>query len=255
VLNYLERFVKEHQGKYHCSCGCNQPIVITKNHYFNGIPDRIRGHRQGVKSPLPIKQWIITEQGKYRCQCGCNQLITVCAYHRARGVPKYIHGHQARVRKYPSEEIRFWAKVEKGEGGACWKWLGCKNNDYGMIRSKQPSICNMAHRLSYTLHYGKIPDGLDVLHKCDNPECTNPDHLFLGTHQDNMLDAAKKGRLASKLTDENVREIMLKLSLGEKKARIAEFYGIKSSTLSCILSGKSWSHVTGIKYHGSRATG
>jgi len=70
--------------------------------------------------------------------------------------------------------------------------------------------------------------------------------------QDNMLDAAKKGRLASKLTPKNVREIMAKVERGEKKARIAELYGIDSSTLSSILSGKSWSHVTGIKHHGSR---
>ena len=92
---------------------------------------------------------------------------------------------------------RFWAKVEKGATPeACWKWLGSKVNggygDIGRGGSKTGSI--RAHRLSWEMHVGPIPEGLWVLHKCDNPECTNPAHLFLGKQKENMADMAAKNR-------------------------------------------------------------
>lgn len=95
---------------------------------------------------------------------------------------------------------RFWAKVVKGESkNDCWKWIGSKNGvGYGKLalpgRSSVSGII-YAHRYSYELHFGPIPDGLQVLHRCDNPECCNPDHLFVGTQSDNMKDANLKRRL------------------------------------------------------------
>ena len=73
-------------------------------------------------------------------------------------------------------------------------WLGAKAKGYGMIRLGGMAEKKPASRVSWMLHFGPIPDGMHVLHKCDNPECTNPDHLFLGTHADNMRDKTSKGR-------------------------------------------------------------
>ena len=96
---------------------------------------------------------------------------------------------------------RFWRYVVKNEEG-CWSWIGHKDeNGYGrmsVLGKKQ-----RGHRISYTIHFGKIPDKMFVCHRCDNPECTRPDHLFLGTNKDNMKDAYKKGRLPTIMSKVN----------------------------------------------------
>ncbi len=87
---------------------------------------------------------------------------------------------------------RFWNNVD--QAGDCWKWKACKDpNGYGQMSMLGKNI--RSHRLSWIIHYGPIPKGLFVCHRCDNPECTNPKHLFLGNNLDNMKDAYKKGRL------------------------------------------------------------
>jgi hypothetical protein len=98
-------------------------------------------------------------------------------------------------RPRPLEE-RFWEKVRKGRG--CWLWMGTRSTQgYGQLKppKKRPTI--MAHRFAYELLVGPIPSGLLVCHRCDNPPCVRPDHLFLGTPLDNTLDAKAKGRLAT----------------------------------------------------------
>ena len=91
-------------------------------------------------------------------------------------------------------EQRFWAKVEPiPEGRGCWEWVGSfQRRGYGSF-SVHGTI-KPAHRASWEMHNGPIPHGLWVLHKCDNPSCVNPLHLFLGTHVDNMLDMVAKKR-------------------------------------------------------------
>src|SRR5229473_531412 len=90
---------------------------------------------------------------------------------------------------------RFWSKVRKSDG--CWEWIAGKHRfGYGIIRDGgRGSRMRTAHRISWEFHNGSIPAGLWVLHRCDNPQCINPDHLFLGTQFDNMTDAARKGRI------------------------------------------------------------
>ncbi len=89
------------------------------------------------------------------------------------------------------DKARFWIKVSQTE--TCWEWLGAKNNDgYGNFRIGSDYIS--AHKCSFKIINGDVPDNLCVLHSCDNPSCVNPTHLFLGTHDDNMKDKVAKGR-------------------------------------------------------------
>lgn len=92
---------------------------------------------------------------------------------------------------WDNHEDRFWARVKKGDG--CWEWTGSTGRrGYGtfMVHGER----TRSHRYSWALHFGAIPDGLWVLHRCDNPPCVRPDHLWLGTVLDNNVDSRIKGR-------------------------------------------------------------
>ena len=99
----------------------------------------------------------------------------------------------------PNWEERFWPKVQKTDG--CWLWLGAKTgNGYGSYRNGGFGRNNKtipSHRVSWMAHFGDIPEGLCVLHKCDVRGCVNPAHLFLGTKHDNAIDMCTKGRSAT----------------------------------------------------------
>lgn len=145
----------------------------------------------------------------------------------------------------------------------CWLWVGTTSRKYGSAWYKNKSI--RAHRLSYQAFKGEIPKGMFVCHSCDTCMCVNPDHLFLGTHQDNMTDMKRKGRAASgpkngallhpetrcrgervwkaKLQEEEVRIIKAQLREGRQLADIAAEYGVGITTISAIKTGRNWKHV------------
>lgn len=103
-------------------------------------------------------------------------------------------------------EDRFWAKVAKSKRG-CWEWTGSLSAaGYGQLFSGRGMNPHRAHRLSWTLHFGPIPNGLFVCHACDNPKCVRPGHLFLGTHVANMRDCANKKRAGTGRTIRENRE-------------------------------------------------
>lgn len=161
---------------------------------------------------------------------------------------------------------RFWSKVVKGKN--CWEWIACKNNQgYGLFRFNNRS--RLAHRVSWTLNGGLIPGGLYVCHKCDNPICVRPSHLFLGNQSDNMGDAKRKGRMASgekssmrlhpdriargtrrwnaKLTDKKVLEIRGAAAVGWSFKGLAAKFHVHQSQISRIVAGKRWKHVGGVR--------
>ena len=155
------------------------------------------------------------------------------------------------ARTRPIEE-RFWEKVRKGEGDSCWEWLGGKNKKgYGRLSTPLKGGPKLVHRLSYEWHIGPIPDGACICHRCDNPSCVNPDHLFVGTKADNNADMKRKGRWShgvgrplAKLDDDKVRCIReAYASSGITKYRLAKQYGVSFTCISYVLCGKTWRHV------------
>lgn len=134
---------------------------------------------------------------------------------------------------------RYDARVVKTDG--CWGWKGSKLvSGYGNIRYGGKIHC--AHRLSYEFHIGPIPEGMNVCHKCDNPVCSNPDHLFIGTQQDNVIDMHSKKRWKSskRTTRETVKSIRAAVATGlYTHSEIAEKFSVSLSTVGKILSGKT----------------
>lgn len=136
-------------------------------------------------------------------------------------------------------ETRFWARILKSSG--CWVWQGCRQYPgYGRMGLPGKKV-EYAHRVSWTLHYGEIPVGLRVLHKCDNPPCARPDHLFLGTQADNLADMAAKCRGG---TTSISRRTVLAIRRSTESLRIVGArYGVSSTAVSGIRRGIYRRHV------------
>lgn len=144
---------------------------------------------------------------------------------------------------------RFWAKVDKRGPDECWEWQGFRDKDgYGNAHSNGRPWG--AHRVAYELLVGPIPDGLWVLHSCDNPPCCNIAHLFLGTHMDNVRDRDAKHRNrppkgerhgCAKLTANAVADIRKMYATGKWSQRLLGLkYGVNQSHVSAIVRGKYW---------------
>lgn len=143
---------------------------------------------------------------------------------------------------------RFWSKVEKTDG--CWNWVGAKHvKGYGTFRFN--NRMERAHRVSYEMDCGPIPDGMQVLHRCDNPCCVRLDHLFLGTNADNMADKVAKGRQAhyghrgdkhptAKLTVAQV--LAVREAIGTHR-EVAERFGVSRKQIEDIRARRAWAYL------------
>lgn len=188
-----------------------------------------------------------------------------------RGESLYLLGAQS----------RFWSKVHKSDGG-CWLWAGARVSDgYGSMRVGQHALG--AHRIAYVLQIGSIPVGVSVLHRCDNRACVRPDHLFLGSQNDNIADMIRKGRdnkasgdrnasrlypgihrwgprhtlrlhpeqqargervANAKLKESQVIEIRRRWKMGEASQHaLAREYGVTLSAIHQIVIGRTWRHL------------
>ncbi|MCK5615059.1 HNH endonuclease [Candidatus Pacearchaeota archaeon] len=168
----------------------------------------------------------------------------LCVCHRCESVscvnPKHLI--LGKTRQGRSQATLFWKNTKKLENG-CIEWQKTVSTaGYGRLRLDGNTI--LAHRLSWIITNGPIPDGMFVLHKCDNPLCVNPDHLFLGTQNDNMQDMIKKGRYVKpnvKLTKEMVDGIRKKYSIGNTTHRkLSDEYGVCKTQIGNIVRGNHW---------------
>lgn len=133
----------------------------------------------------------------------------------------------------------------------CWLWKGAVKNKYGKAVYRQKEW--LAHRLSYEIHKGAIPEGLLVRHTCDNPLCVNPEHLLLGTHQDNSDDKLARNRQlrgmsinTNVLCAAEVRQLLDLTKSGMFSLRkLASLYNIHHSTVYDLVSGRTWKHLQG----------
>lgn len=160
--------------------------------------------------------------------------------------------HYLRITRYGSLEQTFTVdarlngNVERIPFSGCHVWVGDVNHR-GYARASVGGKTTSMHRAAYEQAYGPIPSGMYVLHRCDVRSCINPEHLFLGSHDDNMRDMVSKGRqrrgernAQSKLTEEQVREIR-RSTLG--KRALALMYGVTPNAVSCIKKRETWGHV------------
>lgn len=170
------------------------------------------------------------------CSSLCNRKIL-----RRNQLEKY--------RKYleneTEEQKMAWLKrhyekfVTKSENG-CWEWSGSLSNGYGNFGHRGKIV--KAHRASWLIHKGPIPDSAFVLHSCDIRHCSNPEHLFLGNHTDNMRDMASKNRtkVVCKLSSDQVKEIRGMLELEIPMTKIGKKYNVSDVAIWNIKNNKTW---------------
>jgi hypothetical protein len=157
--------------------------------------------------------------------------------------------------------IHFWKQVRFAGIDQCWPWTGTIRDPFGYGGFHMNGRMQASHRVSWQLAKGPIPDGLCVLHRCDNPPCVNPLHLFLGTKSDNSLDRHRKGRTSVGHTvpperrQRGERNVNAMLTIADVKAVrfahqhgwylgvLAEMYGVNRSTIGRAVRGQTWAHI------------
>ena len=155
-----------------------------------------------------------------------------------------------------TEEQRFWKKVRRGNSNKCWLWEGAviskkAGRDYGSFSRRLGNV--LAHRFSYEISKGSIPEGQFVLHSCDTPRCVNPKHLYLGTQKRNMRDAAARGKVdrapfqrtknpKSRFNSSIIMDIRQRFVAGESQRKLAEEYGTDQPYIYRVTQGQVWDY-------------
>lgn len=170
---------------------------------------------------------------------------------RVRKYKKHFCGNECRVLYQTDLPARFWERVEIGSFRVCWPWQGCiQNNGYGQIRSQ--GKCLLSHRVAFRLMWHTLPDDILALHRCDNPCCCNPWHLFAGSHQDNATDMINKSRQShavtlsgashpwAKYSDADVRDMRQSFATEKETIRqLAERYNGTYQGIWYIIKGRN----------------
>jgi hypothetical protein len=195
------------------------------------------------------------------CQCGCGEKTKIspwnvqCHGYIAGQPRKYCKGHSnAKTPVYKDIIRRFWAKVSIKGPDDCWPYkFGKGRRGYGRtLKENHGHKLYVASRLAWEFTNGPILGGLNALHKCDNPPCCNPKHLFLGTHQDNAIDKINKGRgrnlkgslvPVSKIKEQDAIDIRILHKQGILQKDLATQYGLCRQSISDILCQRTWKHV------------
>lgn len=142
----------------------------------------------------------------------------------------------------PAEE-RFERLYIPEPNSGCWLWIGNLDN-CGYGRFSFEGRARLSHRASYQMFCGPIPEGMQILHRCDNPTCVNPDHLFAGSISDNMRDMVAKNRNAkhnnAKLDADQIKEIKFLAAQGLRHRKIAEQFKVTRSSISNAIAGRTW---------------
>lgn len=221
VFYVIPSCIKKGGGKF-CSKKC----------WRDSVPRKLKRKCQVCKNIFLVKPSRIKDGGGKQCSRKCTSIST-----------------RHRLSIDPIQ--RFFSKISNEQHpDGCWIWEDSLNpGGYGKLKVDGKMVS--AHRYSYILHSGLIPDGICVLHKCDRPCCVNPDHLFLGTHQENMDDKIKKGRsnsvkgeLGNSILAENqVLDIKRRLKNKESAPNIGRLHGVSKHTIYAIKYGNSWRHV------------
>lgn len=164
--------------------------------------------------------------------------------------PRGIH-RRTRFDVTPPLRVRFWRRVDQRRAEDCWRWTGAERNGYGAIKHQGKVLGS--HVVAYVLTYGHVPDGMLVLHICDNRLCCNPAHLYAGDFVDNVRDmyarhetAATRGQECwnAVLNEETVRAALaLRKVYGWSRRRIAEALSVSEGAIKGVISRRTWRHV------------
>jgi hypothetical protein len=226
-----------------------------------GKPKLIPHTCAGCSATFMAAAWRVAQGRTKYCSHPC--------YHRARTLPiaacrrcgkpanraKLLYCSRACYFAWQAEQPfddLFWSKVDRRGPEDCWPWTAGRGSlGYGLFSLKPRHMRRQrAHRVAYELTHGPIPDGLHVCHRCDNPPCVNPAHLFLGTGADNVSDMVSKDRHQhgatngqAKLTEDSVRTMRALWSEGVTYAALAERFSIAEKSVWAIVKRRNWKHV------------
>lgn len=243
-----------------CKCKCGFVKYIQTNSLVKGKTKKCNSCRKKEsmkKLHIGKKYGMLTiiDQipGKYslcRCDCGIEKIIKTGSITSGGTVSCGCKNSINRVNYNEDALKKIKSSVSISPSG-CWEWQKSRHRQgYGNFPYKRKVY--LAHRISWILHKGPISDDILVLHKCDNPPCCNPEHLFLGTDKSNAEDRVKKGRCnhpfgsdqwCAKLTPEIVREIRRMHMAGKSIATLCDKFSVHRATIYCLLKRITWRHV------------